>query len=135
MAITWNKQLELGIASIDTEHQQLLALMDQIVVMVDRGNVQEAALVKIMDELLNFTIRHFAHEEREFLKTGYSDRRNHEKLHRELMAQVSAFKLRLATGQAIIYKDLAVFLNDWLVSHILSVDKNYVEHFSAKGVR
>ena len=53
--------------------------------------------------------------------------------HKKLVAEVSAFKKKFDSGQAAISVELMGFLRDWLLNHILKVDKHLAQHLVSAG--
>ena len=61
-AVSWSSQYSVGIATIDSEHQKLIALINDLHAAMKEGG--EAAMGKILDGLAAYTVSHFANEEK-----------------------------------------------------------------------
>ena len=88
---------------------------------------------RILEQLVDYTVKHFAHEEQWFAKSAYPDTPAHQKEHQELAKQVSAFGAAFAAGKATVDSELLNFLRSWLMNHIMKSDKKYVAHLKAAG--
>jgi len=130
--MTWNSSLATGIPSIDAQHQQLVQYLNDL---FDAMTKQQGKDVtgKVLENLVAYTVKHFAHEEQFFTKTGYPDRVAHIAEHEKLKAQVGEFGQKFAAGQATVNAELMNFLRTWLTTHIMQSDKRYAPHLKAKG--
>jgi len=129
----WSDKLELGIASIDEQHRELVKMVNELhrAMKLKRG-AREAGYV--LEQLADYTVYHFGHEEKLFEIHQYPDRMNHKVIHDELVSKVVEFKTQFDKGKAGLSMDLMVFLTDWLKNHIMKTDKAYVPFFREKGV-
>ena len=59
----------------------------------------------------------------------------HRKEHNDLVKQVLDFKQKYDQGAVALSVEMGAFLKDWLVNHILKVDKRYSVYLNQKGVR
>ncbi len=128
----WTNSLATGIASIDSQHQQLVRLVNELYDAMTTNQGKEAT-GKILGELVGYTVKHFAHEEQIFAKTGYPDSAAHIKEHNDLKRKVGEFGQAFAAGKATVNADLMNFLRTWLMTHIMQSDKKYAPHLKAKG--
>ena len=87
------------------------------------GGAGAAAAGTILTELVDYTVQHFGYEEREMRNRRYPQAEAHLEAHRKLVDEVSAFKHKFDSGKAAISVELMGFIRDWLVNHILKVDK------------
>lgn len=130
--MTWTSSLATGIASIDSQHQKLVGLVNDLYDSMTQNRGREAT-GKILAQLIEYTVSHFAHEEQYFAKTAYPDTAAHLHEHQLLKTQVGDFSKKYAAGQATVNAELMNFLRTWLVNHIMQSDKKYAPHLKAKG--
>ncbi len=93
------------------------------------------AVDKILSDLAEYTVFHFAYEEDLFKQYDYPDYENHKKIHETLIAKVVGFQNDFNTGKATVTMDLMDFLTSWLKDHILKTDKAYAPFLIAQGVK
>jgi hemerythrin len=130
----WNPTYETGIKSIDLQHKKLVDILNELYDAMGKGHANEM-LGKILDELIQYTIVHFATEERLFKQHGYPEFVAHKKEHDDLTAQVKKLQADFKSGKITLSMQVATFLKDWLKVHILQTDKKYVAFLVSKGVK
>jgi hemerythrin-like metal-binding protein len=133
-AVAWSNQYSVGVARIDSEHQKLLAMLNdlQAAMMEGRGR---AVIGKILDDLASYTVTHFANEEKLLQLYSYPDFDRHKAIHDKLVAQVNSLQQEFRSGNATVSLEVLSFLQNWLVDHIVGVDQKYAPHLHAAGVR
>jgi len=131
----WNQTMSVGIESIDREHKQLVAMLNELYDGVQAGNGKET-LARILDGLILYTRVHFSNEEGYFAKTGYAEAEPHKREHEKLVDQVHEVQKKFETEPtATLSLDAMVFLKNWLIDHIQGTDKKYAAHLIANGIR
>ena len=132
--ITWSDRYSVGIARIDTEHQKLVSLVNELYAAILEGN-PVSVTAKVLDGLAAYTISHFASEEGLMKRYAYPGFAQHKAEHEKLVAQVKQLQQGLRTGTATISQEVLSFLQSWLIGHILGMDKKYTVHLQAAGLR
>lgn len=129
----WGDRLRIGIDSIDGQHRELVAMVNELHrAMKMKAGAREAG--KILERLADYTVHHFGYEEDLFAAHGYPETDAHKRIHKDLVARVLEFKADFDAGRAALSMDLMEFLMTWLKEHILRTDTAYVPHLKAKGV-
>lgn len=132
--ITWGPKLETGLQEIDEQHQNLVKMVNALHKAMKTGaGIKKSGA--ILDELANYTVYHFGHEEKLFHAHDYPDTKKHEKIHAELVKTVVDFQTQFKAGQASLSVDLMQFLTDWLKNHIMKTDMQYAPFFKEKGLK
>ena len=126
MAITtvlfpWKDAYSVGIPRIDTQHKGLVRLINELhAAMLARR--AKKALFSIVDELVDYTLQHFAFEESMMRQRGYSALLEHQQLHQKITAQVYELRDKFRAGKINIpIETVQALLSD----HILSADMAY----------
>lgn len=133
-AVTWSPQYSVGIAAIDSEHQKLIGLLNDLHAAMMQGQGR-AVMGKVLDGLSAYTVSHFAHEESLLRMHAYRDYAPHKAEHDKLIKQVKSLQEDFSAGNATILLEVMTFLQNWLVNHIVGVDKKYTAHLQAAGVK
>lgn len=122
--LNWNSQLELGIDSVDKQHKHLIDLTNQLDEAVAIG-AERDTLIKIINDLINYTVYHFQHEEQLMLAAEFNPTLYviHEAEHREFVAKMLTVQREVETDVNTLSEDLMDYLVNWLCHHILSTDK------------
>lgn len=124
----WTQDLESGIPVIDAQHKRIVDYINELSTACQTGNDKETK--NVIEGLLDYTITHFQFEEDLQEKAGYPFLKAHRRIHEIFMKKVAAIRERSANGEDIAY-ELLDLLNGWLVSHIKSEDRDYVESVKA----
>lgn len=122
--IEWREGFRTGIAEVDAEHQQLFALVKRL---------DSATAKGVLDELAEYVVTHFTHEEALMQASGYPGLKQHVELHEKLAAQVSGFLVSGTRWSDTRVRELRSFLNKWLVAHILMHDLHFGRWYHASG--
>lgn len=132
--LRWDRSLTTGLNTIDQQHKQLVALINDLHKSMKQGSsVRESGV--ILDKLLRYTSSHFATEEKLFQQHNYPKSSQHKEHHSKLVAQVMDFQKEFKNGNAILSAELMDFLKDWLVNHIKKTDMEYVPFLKKCGVK
>ncbi|MBF0193782.1 MAG: hemerythrin family protein [Magnetococcales bacterium] len=116
---------------LDEDHQHLYALINDLDESINNDNSREVSL-GIIDELINFTIWHFGHENYLMLQHDYPDRLHHHNTHDYLTNKILIIKCKANSGEADLSADLIVLLLEWLTAHILVEDKKLADFLNAR---
>jgi hemerythrin len=129
--ITWKKELSVGNAEIDAQHQWLIEMVNRLYLSVDDGR-DKAATVTIINDLLNYAWTHFRTEEDLFREIDVPDAAEHIEEHERFTARVIAFRTRFVTIGENILPELVDFLSEWLTAHLRDADSRYVPYLLGK---
>jgi len=130
----WNDSYNTGIASIDAQHKKLVEILNQLFSAMEKGQAREI-LGKLLDELIQYTVTHFATEEKYFKLYGYTESITHKMEHDALTKKAVELQTQYKAGKMVMTTQVANFLKEWLSGHILGSDKKYVPFLVGKGVK
>lgn len=125
----WNNSYSVNNLEIDNQHKKLVSLINGLHDAMGQGKSREV-LGGIFNELVSYTKYHFKSEEDKMLNKKYPGFSAHRLEHQKLTNQVINLKQEFDSGKVIISIELSNFLKDWLKSHILESDKQYVPFIS-----
>lgn len=122
--LNWNNQLVLGIHSVDRQHKHLIDLTNQLDEAVAIGAGRDT-IVKIINKLLNCTVRHFQDEEQLMSAAKYNPTlyAAHEAEHKEFVDKIMAVQREVEVDINALSEDLIDYLVNWLYHHFFSTDK------------
>jgi len=136
--IQWEKQYELGIESIDSQHKKLIEITSNLSVLLTgavQGDDIYDEMVEIINELSKYTVEHFKFEEGLFDQLGFEFKEKHIEEHNKLISEIEALDLRAVDEDQITYgKKILKFLITWVFKHISGSDVLYKELFISNGV-
>lgn len=130
--LTWSDALSVICEEIDRQHRKLIDIANRLNHALRAGS-GNAICERILDELFKYTATHFAFEEKLMADHHYVHRDAHIAAHRKLIDELSAFKGRHDTGEAISI-ELMNFIRDWLLNHILKVDRTLGHDLAVRGL-
>ena len=132
--ISWNNTYSIQIGEIDSQHQKLVHMINDLYDSMKTGKGKEA-VGKIIDGLISYTQSHFAAEEKYFAKFAYPDADAHKAEHAAFVKKAADFRDGYQKGKIGLSLEVLNFLSDWLRTHIQGSDKKYSPLFIAKGVK
>ena len=132
--ISWSDELSVGLQEIDEQHKILINLINRLFNEAILHKADKTVISAILEELVQYTIVHFAVEESLFRIFDYPDAETHQAHHDKLKQEVSSFQKKFAGG-AVIDIELMNFLRKWLTHHIMMDDKKYTPFFLEKGLK
>jgi hemerythrin-like metal-binding protein len=134
--IEWDSSLSVGIQEIDVHHNVLIKLHNKLV--KDLSDPATFLGGKNFSDILltleDYAKTHFAYEEKLFKQYGYPEAASHEVEHKMFFEKVQGFRARSKELQFSVACEIAHFIQDWILHHILVVDAKYCKFFVAKGV-
>lgn len=121
--LAWTDALNTGIEVIDNQHRRIVEMINQLHD-ANQGHSREA-VGEVIENLVDYTLSHFAFEESLMEDAGYEFLRAHKRVHELFIKRVSEFKMRFQAGEDVAV-DLNGLLSRWLFNHIKSDDSAYV---------
>ena len=115
-----------GIDMVDKEHERLFEIIAEINdSLASKGDYDRFdSIMEILDELKEYTITHFNHEEEYMKSINYDGLDEQIRLHKTFVERLSSVNVDyIDDNQKGYLEDLIRFLLNWLSTHILIVDK------------
>lgn len=140
MIIKWRDEYSCYDPVIDAQHSKMIEMineMNEISKLVEDGVDSYDEIVELFNELKEYAVYHFSHEEKMFEEHGYdSFNTKIQKLeHNSFKNKVSAIDLyELDENQQEAVNEILDFLSKWLDHHILQIDKKFGEFLRDKNV-
>lgn len=125
--ITWKEQYSVGIDKIDDQHKKLIKILNELYELF-MNKAAEQNIIKILDQLKDYTHYHFLTEEQLFIESNYIDTTKHKTLHDKFKTEVISFIDEVKEGKITVTYKVMTFLNNWLLTHIQKEDQRYTEH-------
>lgn len=89
----------------------------------------------IVEKLLNYTKKHFTHEESFMESIAYPELAEHKTKHRIIILSMNKFLKNITKmNPAEIEKELANFIKIWFISHIINEDKKISKWVESKNI-
>ncbi|MFN8674065.1 MAG: bacteriohemerythrin [Candidatus Sericytochromatia bacterium] len=131
--ISWESSLSIGVNIIDEQHKQIIYYINELHSLLSNDKFSSSIATSptlkgkvknILDELVNYTITHFAFEEDMMQKANYQSLEAHKKVHKSFIDKVKNYQDRFERGEDIAQEVLDT-LKSWLTNHIKREDKDY----------
>ena len=132
--VAWTDDLSVGVEAMDKQHKTIVRLINTLNAAHAEGRGQDV-LARLLDELKQYAMGHFAAEEELFTGHGFPETGDHLEKHRHLRDSLLEFERRLKSGEATVGTELLDMLKNWLVHHIGEIDKKYGAYLNGIGVR
>ena len=97
--LVWQEDLNTGIQVIDTQHKRIVEMINQL--HDAQAQHDRALLGNVIEELVDYTLSHFAFEETLLEDSGYQFTRAHKKVHELFIKRVSDYRLRFESGEDV----------------------------------
>ncbi len=122
MSLQWSSELEIGIPVIDSQHQRIVEYIEKVEMAHKHHSQKE--LMEVLDELVDYTLSHFAFEESLMEEAGYPFIKAHQKVHALFARRIDSY-YQQAKANVDVTDDLMHTLQAWLVNHIKHDDRDY----------
>jgi hemerythrin len=120
--IQWSDDLNTNISVIDSQHKRIVSYINNLEDVKDKND--RAVEEQVLNELVDYTLSHFAFEESLMEDAGYGFINGHKRVHQLFVKRVSDFMQRFKLGEDIT-EELLTVLKAWLINHIKSDDNDY----------
>lgn len=134
MAIVWEEKYSVGVEIIDSQHRQFVSILGRLSKAVEEMKTKEV-LDQIVTDLENYSEYHFKTEEGYFERFNFDGAKEHIQEHKDFINKLSEIKKSNLSGSLEMSMELVSFMIDWIVTHISSMDRKYIECFHKNGLK
>ena len=124
LPLQWTQDLSVGVDEIDKQHKELFNRINNLFDAIRHGKGREdvGTLINFLED---YTVMHFALEERYMANYDYPDSMFHKSKHSKFIQEFSVIKNTFESNGATV--DLVIriniFLTEWWMNHIRTSDK------------
>jgi hemerythrin len=122
----WVKEQELGVKSMDTEHQLQSRLVATLRDAVETGR-ERAVVAELLRRLEDTSKVHFLSEELLMRLDAYEHYGAHVEEHRRLLDQLATLCEKYEADPGLDLRDSLSWIEDWLGAHIKGMDRRFTE--------
>ena len=122
----WSSDFSVNVAELDDDHQVVFELLNHLSEAIENG--EASTLPLIIDDIQQYMMYHFRHEEDMMQACHYPYMENHKRVHRMMESKLENFienPENRENRQAATW--LIGFFEKWLKDHVAGMDKNYSE--------
>ncbi|MBR9972638.1 bacteriohemerythrin [Magnetospirillum sulfuroxidans] len=140
MSIAWREAMNTGDPTIDADHRHLVDLINAFEAAMSGGHIEHKRVARVLLGLVEYTGEHFKREEDIQLAIRYPYYDSHRRSHRDVLKKLSLIvgeytKTADGPDRDRMVRDLAGFLKEWLVDHIIQSDlrmRPYIQQMQAQ---
>jgi hemerythrin len=126
----WEKEQQLGVATIDSEHALQARLVGVLRDAVETGR-DRAVIAEILRRVEDTSNVHFMSEELLMRLDAYEQYGAHVEEHRRLLDQLAGVRSRFEADPTFDLRSSIGWIEEWLGAHVKGMDR----HFTASMVR
>jgi hemerythrin-like metal-binding protein len=119
----WSDKLDVGVDNMNHQHKKILSLMNNLYEAFEQKKEFDQ-FISILDELKDFTIKHFAEEEAYMESINFEGIQVHKGIHQQLLEKFTS-NYQTITNERKLTQEFFDFLKFWLSSHIQGIDIKY----------
>jgi hemerythrin len=119
--LQWKPSFTLGIASVDTEHRDMINMINSVYATLEDEN-SAAEVDRVLGEIHAQISAHFALEERLMRAAAYVDYAEHKNSHEELLEQIRDLMDSFSADPAAGRTQLQDSLSNWFGVHFATFD-------------
>ena len=126
--LVWDEGMSVGIDSLDNDHKQLITILAQLM-SAKNDKLEQGVIDSIFEQLEYYCHSHFAKEEALLAKIDYQQLADHKKSHQTFIKKIPLLKQQWFADdseQEVVKEQVVLFLQQWLIKHILEEDLDYV---------
>lgn len=132
--VEWTPEMSVGVGLIDKQHQEFVALIDELT-RTDRSVNAHMVTGIVLMKLDSYARYHFSTEEEYFVLFGYPGAEEHVIAHRMLLKSIKDFIDRFFNQNEDVAEELGSMLFAWLNGHLMTMDRKYTRCFNEHGLR
>jgi hemerythrin len=120
----WREGYSVNNEELDSHHRKLIGIFNKLYEFY-LTDVDSIAIGQAIDELIEYTDYHFEAEVKYMMEREYIDIAAHKIEHLFFKEKISYLQYRNLMNDAEVSKELVIYLGNWLINHVLRVDKKY----------
>lgn len=118
---------------MDEQHAVLMDTLNDIRLALVRGQGRDQ-VIQGLKRLIEFTRMHFASEEQLLEIHDFPGAAQHREEHQKLLGQIEDATLRTQHNDEVHLKSMLLFLRNWYMEHMESMDRQYGVWLNSRGI-
>jgi hemerythrin-like metal-binding protein len=129
----WTGTYKVNVGVLDQQHQELFDTVNELerALRVGEGN---SVVDELLDKLMTYAGLHFTAEESLMERHKFPGLSTHRVLHEMFRKRMMTFLEKHRAAKPGVSVELLLFLQTWLKTHVLKMDKQYSVFLNARGV-
>ena len=135
----WKEKYKIGVPIIDSQHEELFSRVTSFVETLRSDKPWDQKVEKVNETLefmKGYVVTHFADEEAYQIKIGYPHFKEHQKIHKDMVAYVVAVSEEYEKEgfKEELMQQFGGKLLAWLINHVVADDQKIAEYARSKEV-
>lgn len=124
----FDAEFKLDIPQVDTEHNKLVDMLNEVHSLIKAGNKEEAR--KYFNETLStYVDEHFANEEKFMEEIGFPGLEEHKRVHENFKKSFNELKPMIDQADDDSFRKALSDAFTWILTHIGKTDKRYARFY------
>ncbi|MBP6671668.1 MAG: hemerythrin family protein [Bacteroidetes bacterium] len=132
--LTWKKEMDVNIESIDVQHRTLIVLINELQHVID-NRMPDVMVGSILSKVIEYARFHFEHEENCLIVGCYAKLHEHRCAHNDLAKKLKSMEQDFNAGIPGIAPKVVELLQQWVISHIMKTDSQYSDQLMKAGLQ
>ena len=132
--IEWNEKFSVGIETIDSQHKNLLKLINRII-SKNEIKTKSETVSTLINSMTQYAQEHFRTEEKYMKEYAYPNLDEHAEQHRAFIKKTVDICTATMLDVEQVPEVILHYLKTWWNQHILEEDMSYKSFFKEKGVK
>ena len=134
--VKWSDKYSMGIKLIDKQHMWLINFVNALFThATGNEHLERKYFQKVIQKAVQYVHIHFETEEKYMLATKFPGYEEHKQAHDDFVQKIIFTVKSYKAGKKLVLENFAIFLRDWLVSHVAIMDKQYSIYFKEIATR
>ena len=129
----FSKDYDVGVEKMNDDHMQIFDYINDLHARIKEGQNPQV-LLPIFKEFGRFTKDHFDREEEKMEEAQYVDLPKQRAAHVKLLSQFADIVKQIESNASVDFIAALSFFREWLVLHILGMDKRYTPAMHEAGI-
>ncbi len=131
--IIWKESFSVGVRKIDEQHKKLIKIINKLIETNDT-KVYSETIYDTITKMTKYADYHFQTEEQYMIEYDYPDYSAHKEQHRGFRKKTVAFAVDTMKSKETLPIEILLYLQNWLINHIITSDMKYKSFFNKKGL-
>ena len=122
--VIWCDMFSINVPYIDNQHRKLIEIANNFHAALKEKKT-EKNLFQTLNSLIRYAEKHFRDEEKLMEEAKYPSEnfQEHKRIHEKLVEDIFELQQKFTESGAKSVYEIEVFINNWLIKHILYEDK------------
>lgn len=132
--LVWKDEYSVEVIEIDEQHKKLIQIINNLIDAISNTQIKKQIIIETINNLIEYKKMHFETEEKYFHLFNYEGTLEHETAHNAFNERINTFQIKDGDDVISLAFDLVDYLEDWMIGHLMGMDKKYTRCFHEHGL-